>query len=119
MIRIGSTTVEFVGGSKRVVALQTAFLKQLGANLFVEKLKVDNTRVRENSIGVAVFMDLTNGNCGFSHVLPSEVVDIYMSLSALKRPKYHWWAAYSGDSLPNPTYPLPCKKPWAEAPKES
>lgn len=119
MIKIGNTTIEFVGSDERVVKLQTAFLGQLrkSGNLNLDKLKIDNTDVKVNTIGVAVFMDLTNGNCGYSHVMPSEVVDIFKALSSLKRPQFHWWSVYKGSALPNPTYPLPCKKPWEEEKK--
>lgn len=54
MIKIGNCVVEFVSGSERVVKLQTEFLRQAhkSGNLHLDKLKVDNPNVKENTVGV-------------------------------------------------------------------
>ena len=106
--------VTFQGGNKRVTDLQSVFIQQLvkARQLCLDKLTIDNTNVRENTSGIVCFMDLATSECGFSHVMPSEVLDIFKALSAIKRTKYWWWTAYHGDALPNPLAPLLCKKPW-------
>lgn len=100
----------------RVLNLQLAFVKQLqrANQLSFGKLAIDNTALREGTIGVACYINLATGKCGFSHVLPSEVVEIFKAQSALRNPKLHWWSAYQGDALPNPVYPFPVRKPWKE-----
>ncbi len=111
-LRVGNTDVLFVGGSKRVIDLQSAFLRQLeeSGNLPLGKVTIDNKAVIENSIGVTVFIDLTSGACGFSHVMPSEVVEIFTMFSRERRAKFHWWSAYKGQALPS----CGTKKPWEE-----
>lgn len=96
------------------IETQMLYLKaalKAGVYRFDEKIVVDNSELRLD-VGVAAFFDFSTGKCGFSHSLPGVIVRLFCDASRRKRPKIHWWVAYKGDALPNPTYPYPCKKPW-------
>ena len=124
VIRAGkkSMNVTFIGDvTPDIRKTQVLFLEQaLNGKAFAngECVTVDNRALRLD-VGVAVFIDLTTSQCGFSHSLPGILLGIFMEMSRKQRPKLHWYLRYKGDVLPNPTYPFPCKMPWAFAAKQN
>lgn len=111
-----STRVLFLGeAAVDIKGTQVAFIKACiadGIYLDNEVIEVDNSKLRLQS-GTAVFFDFASGACGFGHVLPGVIVQLFKDISKKQRPKLHWYVRYQGEALPNPDYPFACrKKPW-------
>lgn len=96
------TAVFSVDSSEDLIATQCKFLEACvkdGMYRAGETIQVDNSKLRLE-IGVAVFMDLTTGNCGYSHEIPGVILSIYCDAMRRKRPRLHWYIRYRGQQLP-------------------